>query len=215
MQESRKARAPLPEGSGRQRGAPAPVTAAAPDRDTQPPADLVEVGVLRGAYGLQGWSHVQAHSGDPRVLRDVKEWWLWEPEPRAGSRAGQPFCHGPLHVTAVRAQGAGLVAKWHGCEEPEAAQALKGWRVAVSRAQFPRLPKGQFYWVDLIGTQAVNRSGLVLGRVSGLRTNGAHDVLEIEREEGAQPLLIPMVAAYVDEVDLGGRTIRVDWDPSW
>jgi 16S rRNA processing protein RimM len=171
----------------------------------------VEVGVLRGAYGLHGWSHVQAHSGDPRVLQRVRQWWLLGPRAGAG---GQPASQGPVKITAVRPQGAGFVAKWNGCEDPEAAQALKGWRVAVSRSRFPPLAKGEFYWVDLIGAQAVNRSGLVLGTVSGLRNNGAHDLLEIERAQGSQ-LLIPVVADYVDEIDVPGRTIRVDWDPSW
>jgi len=120
-----------------------------------------------------------------------------------------------VQITAVRAQGAGLVAKWQGCEDPEAAQAMKGWRVAVSRGQFPRLPAGQFYWVDLIGAQVVNRSGLVLGTVQGLRNNGAHDLLEVERHGAPIPALIPMVAAYLDGIDLPERRIRVDWDAAW
>ena len=101
---------------------------------------------------------------------------------------------------------------------PEVAQALKGWRIAVSRSDFPRLPQGQFYWVDLIGALVVNRSGLLLGVVRALRNNGAHDLLEVERESAGaatRPLLIPMVEAYVDGVDLAARRIRVDWDAQW
>jgi 16S rRNA processing protein RimM len=118
-------------------------------------------------------------------------------------------------VSGVRAQGAGLVVKWQGCEDPEAAQAFKGWRIAVPRSEFPRLPKGQFYWVDLIGAQVVNRSGLVLGTVQGLRNNGAHDLLEVECAGTTSPTLIPMVAAYLDGIDLAEGRIRVDWDAAW
>ncbi|SPJ17548.1 Ribosome maturation factor RimM [Burkholderiales bacterium] len=178
------------------------------------PPDLVTLGILRGAYGLQGWIHVQPYSGEAEVLRATRRWWLLRPE--ADGSSGDPTA--ALQVTELRTQGAGLVAKWRGCEDPEAAQALKGWRIAVSRSDFPRLPQGQFYWVDLIGALVVNRSGLQLGVVRALRNNGAHDLLEVERESASaatRPLLIPMVEAYVDGVDLAARRIRVDWDAQW
>jgi 16S rRNA processing protein RimM len=128
-----------------------------------------------------------------------------------------------LEVTGVRAQGSGLVAKWHGCDDPESAEALKGCGIAVSRASFPRLPQGQYYWVDLVGSRVVNRGGQQLGVVSGLRNNGAHDLLEVAPaavEGGAAPaapgmLLIPMVPAYIDGVELAARRIRVDWEADW
>ncbi|SPE35209.1 Ribosome maturation factor RimM [Burkholderiales bacterium] len=187
----------------------------AADTGARAPVDLVELGFLRGAFGLHGWTHVQPHSGDAQVLQQARQWWLLRPG------AAQPAGSSPLprEVTAVRAQGTGLVAKWRGCEDPESAQALKGWRVAVSRAQFPRLPDGQFYWVDLIGMLVVNRSGQQLGAVRGLRNNGAHDLLEVERaaagEGAAGPVLIPMVAAYIDAVDIATQRILVDWDLQW
>jgi 16S rRNA processing protein RimM len=175
------------------------------------PADLVELGVLRGAYGLKGWSHVQPHAGDSAALRQSRHWWLSRPPPAQGSSEAPVS----VEITGVRPQGAGLVAKWNGCEDPERADGFKGWRVAVSRADFPPLPEGQYYWVDLIGTRVVNRAGQILGTVQGLRNNGAHDLLEVAREGAAPPTLIPMVAAYLDGVDLPERRVRVDWDPSW
>jgi len=191
---------------------------------TAVPSDLVEVGFLRGAYGLQGWSHVQPHSGDADVLRGTRQWWLRRPRPAAGAPAAPDDTAALLEVTGLRAQGAGLVAKWRGCEDPEAAEALKGCAIAVSRASFPRLPQGQYYWVDLVGARVVNRSGVHLGSISGLRNNGAHDLLEVEPPpaEGGQDsavapgiMLIPMVPAYVDGVELAARRIRVDWEPDW
>ena len=197
------------------------------------PTDLVEVGFLRGAYGLQGWVHVQPHSGDADVLRGARQWWLRHPKAALKDAEEQAAL---LEITGVRAQGSALVAKWDGCDDPESAQALGGCGIAVSRANFPRLPQGQYYWVDLVGSRVVNRAGQQLGVVSGLRNNGAHDLLEVEREPertapaesgatqataGEVPpappgmLLIPMVPAYIDGVELAERCIRVDWEADW
>ena len=181
------------------------------------PADLVEVGFLRGAYGLQGWVHVQPHSGDAQVLRGARQWWLQRPVV-AGRPGGQEPAV-PLEITGVRAQGSALVAKWQGCDDPESAQALKGCGIAVSRASFPRLPAGQYYWVDLVGARVVNRSGAELGVVGGLRNNGAHDLLEVvpagSTADAGAMFLVPMVPAYVDAVDLAERQVRVDWEADW
>jgi len=182
---------------------------------TEAVTDLVELGQLRGAYGLQGWTHVQPYTSDGEVLRAARQWWLLRPG--AASRAGEAL--GPVEVTGVRTQGAGLVAKWRGCDAREAAQTFKGWRVAVSRRAFPPLPQGQYYWVDLIGALVVNRSGQQLGIVRALRSNGVQDLLEVMRtdtqETVTDPILIPMVAAYVEEVDLAAHRIRVDWEAQW
>ena len=191
----------------------APRTAAAPvTADAGVPGDLVALGALRGAYGLQGWSHVQPFSADAAVLRAVRRWWLQPPEPRAGS---VDFPARPLSVTGVRTQGSALVAKWQGCDDPESAQALKGCRVAVARGDFPELPAGEFYWVDLIGMRVINRAGEDLGAVRDLRSNGAHDILEVAPPGPGAVRLIPMVAAYLDAVQVDQRCIRVDWAKDW
>ncbi len=106
-----------------------------------------------------------------------------------------------------------LLAKWPGCETPEAAEAQKSATVAVARSAFPPLPEGSFYWVDLVGVQVVNRSGESIGVVRGLSNNGAQDLLDVI--DGDVQRLIPIVDAYVDRIDLAARTITVDWQRDW
>lgn len=167
-----------------------------------PPADLVELGVLRGAYGVKGWVRVQPHSPQAEVLRASRQWWLLDP---AGAAR--------LEVTGVRRHGAQVVAKWQGCEAPEQAERLRGMTVAVSRAMFPPAAQGEVYWVDLIGARVVNRSGVDLGVVKGLRSNGAQDLMEVQQADGV--LLVPMVPRHVDAIDLAQRRVMVDWEQDW
>lgn len=169
----------------------------------QPPADLIELGAVRGAYGVRGWVRIQPHDAEAAVLRAAQRWWL--------QRQGSTPC--PIDVTAVRRQGAALVARWRGWESLEAADALRGATVAVPRSEFPPLPAGEYYWTDLIGLQVVNREAQPLGTVAALTSNGMQDLLQIEAN--GQRLLVPLVPAYVDEVDLAARVIRVDWQLDW
>jgi len=176
------------------------------DPEVSPPADLVDLGVLRGAYGVKGWARVAPHDVEATVLRSARRWWL--------KRGGQVFA---VQVSGVRRHGDGLVAKWAGCESPEDAERLRGAAVAVGRSDFPEPAPGEFYWVDLIGARVVNRAGVELGRVAGLRNNGAQDLLEVDRGQGpgAGTLLVPLVEGYVDAIEAEQGVIRVDWEADW
>jgi 16S rRNA processing protein RimM len=176
------------------------------------PADLVELGVVRGAYGLRGWVHVAKHATDGSVLESVRRWWL--------TGRGDPK---PLRLEQVGHRGQALVAKWRGCEVKEEADALKGAAVAVSRSDFPPLAAGEHYWCDLAGRRVVNREGRELGAVVALRSDGRDaQWLEVERQvpavgkskESAR-VLIPLVEQYVDAVDAGAGVIHVDWQEDW
>jgi 16S rRNA processing protein RimM len=181
------------------------------------PADAVEVGRIVDAWGVQGGLRVQPFSGDPQALFSSRRWLLRPPEAAAASpkaaSAGAPRL---LHVSGAREQGDGIVANSRDLPDRNAAEALRGWRIFVSRGSFPSTAEDEYYWVDLIGLEVVNREGASLGTVADLMDTGAHSVLRVTQAASGEPgreaeRLIPFVAAYVDEVSLERRRITVDW----
>ena len=175
-------------------------------REAAAPADLIALGAVRGAYGVRGWVRIAPHAADGGVLEAVREWWILRDD-------------GVQRVTVegCRRHGEAILAKWPGCETKEAADALKGAAVAVARGAFPALPEGEHYLGDVLGSRVVNRSGEVLGEVSGLRASEAAGVRRqwLEVADGSQTRLIPLVEQYVDEVDAAGKLVRVDWQRDW
>ena len=81
----------------------------------------------------------------------------------------------------------------------------------------PKPAEGEYYWGDLVGLAVENEAGEALGTVKGLVSTGAHDVLQLQEGEGEGSVerLIPFVAAYVLDVDLAARRIRVSWEKDW
>jgi len=136
------------------------------------------------------------------------------PAQRAALAAPMPLA---LNVHGVRDQGDAIVALAPEIADRDAAEALKGARIFISRASFPAPEEDEFYWVDLIGLPVFNREGAALGEVVGLIDTGPHCVLRVqppaaeERPPEAGERLIPFVDAYVDSVDIPGRRIVVDW----
>ncbi len=178
------------------------------------PGDAVEVGSILGAWGVKGWIKVQAYAADPQAIFSSKRWFLKHaPVQRLpGEVAPSPSV---LRVVQAKEHGDGIVAQVQDVADRSGAEALRGARIFVSRESFPSTDSDEFYWVDLIGLDVVNRQGDALGTVAGLIDTGPHSVLRVARAELAPgedaERLIPFVAAYVDEVKLAARRIIVDW----
>ena len=177
------------------------------------PADAPEVGRIGDAWGLKGWFKVQSYASPPEAILSARHWHL-----RASGRLpAQAHLPQTLEIRAVREHGDGIVASAEGIDDRSGAEALRGARIYVKRADFPKAGPDEYYWSDLMGLEVVNRDGAVLGAVVGLIDTGPHSVLRVGQkaeagtEEGAVERLIPFVSAYVDSVDLPGRRVVVDW----
>ena len=177
------------------------------------PEDAVEVGRILDAWGIKGWIKVQPYSSDPQALFSSRRWFLQPPDAPRASKPGTVLPR-LLKITDAKDHGDRVVATAQEVPDRSAAEALKGARVFVSRASFPSAEADEFYWVDLIGLDVVNRQGERLGAVADLLDTGAHAVLRVVDDSGSsEPVerLIPFVGAYVDQVDQSARRITVDW----
>ena len=205
------------------------------------PEDAVEVGRIVDAWGVKGGIKVQPFSSDPQALFCTKKWFLRPAESAQGAlarpSAKATIAKAPtavaikaaaaklakprfLQMTQVREQGDIVVGTAEGLQDRNDAEALKGARVFVSRSAFPTPDEGEFYWVDLIGLDVVNKEGVALGKVIDLLDTGPQSVLRCVLEgaasEGAAPTepterLIPFVSAYIVSVSLADKRIVADW----
>ena len=177
------------------------------------PADAVEVGRILDAWGIKGWFKVLPHSASPEALFSSKRWYLQPSEKGAKAFSGTVL----LKIREAKDHSDSIVACAQDIDDRNAAEALKGARIFIPRSSFPTAGDDEYYWVDLIGLEVVNREGVVLGSVSELMSTGPQAVLVIGCEQDGKPAerMIPFVSAFVDAVDLPARRITVDWQPDY
>ncbi len=162
---------------------------------------------------MKGWFKVFAHSADPEALLSTKLWFLQPTERGAQAFSGTM----KLAVKESKHHSDTVVATAQGVNDRTSAEALKGSRIFIARSSFPSAGKDEYYWVDLIGLNVVNREGETLGVVKELLSTGPQTVLVMEYTEDDKVLerMIPFVSAYVDTVDLSNRRIQVDWQTDY
>ena len=155
------------------------------------------MGRILAPFGVKGWVKVQPNTAAIQNLLAYRTWWI---EDESGWRE--------IDVAEAKVQGDAVVARLTGCEDRDAAAALRGKPVAVPRAALPETRSGEYYWADLIGLAVVNTGSQQLGRVVEVLQTGANDVLVVQ---GERERLIPFIATVIREVDSTAGMIRVDW----
>lgn len=147
-------------------------------------------------------------------------------------RVGRPHgLDGSFHVTQARAdllslgavvQVAGAsrevvrragtderpILRLDGCEDRDAAEALRGEELRVARADAPALEEGEYSAEELEGCRVADGE-VTLGVVRRLVALPSCDALEVARESDAD-LLVPLVRDAVRSVDPAARRIDVD-----
>jgi len=171
-------------------------------------ARLITLGRVTAPWGVKGWIKVTPFADTPGDLCGLTPWWL-----------GRGETWRAYDVAEARPHGVSVIARLVGCDDRDAAAALKGSEIAVPRSALPAPGADEYYWADLIGLKVVNLQDEVLGEVTGLMGTGANDVLRVaDRREDAQSereRLVPYVAHVIREVDLARGEIRVDWGLDW
>jgi 16S rRNA processing protein RimM len=103
------------------------------------------------------------------------------------------------------------IVRLEGVEDRPAVEALRGMSLTVERLKAPALAEGEWWAHELEGCE-VTDGELSVGSVSRLIELPSCEALEVRREQGGEPLLVPMVKDAVRRVDVASGRIDVDMD---
>lgn len=142
------------------------------------------VGVIVGAWGLQGQVKVEVYTDHPDRFLPGNLVYL------DGEATG---------ILMVRDHKAGYVVGLNSVTDRRSAEALRGHALTVPSSELPILPEGTFFYFDVIGMNVVQTDGFALGKIKEILSTGGSDVYVIE---GApKDLLVPAVPEFIVDVD--------------
>lgn len=163
---------------------------------------LLLVGRLTKPHGIRGELKLLPDTDDPARLRGAKRLFVGESAASARERKVEGL---RAHQTG---QGLVLLVRFADLDTPDAAEALRGLNAYAHRDDLPPLEDDEFYLDDLEGCAVVDERLGSLGVVREILDLPSHPVLVVERT-GADDLLVPLVDAFVLDVDLDAETVTV------
>ena len=161
---------------------------------------LILVAQAAGAFGVKGEMRITAFTEDPAALLRYRTLLRQDGAPA-------------LTLTGGRVAKGALIARAREVETREQAQALRGLRLYVDRADLPEPDEDEYYLADLIGLAVRSPAAEAMGRVRSVNNFGAGDLLEIDPGDGSPSWWAPFTREVVPEVRLAEGWLIVDRPP--
>ncbi len=152
--------------------------------------ELVELAAVVRAHGLRGELALKPFNPDSELLRELDQVVLKLPDGSTRTCA----------VRGARGHAEHLILALEGVSDRNASEALRGSLVCVPRSLLPEPDEGEVYLVDLVGLQARDSEGKVIGEVEEIVQYPSVACLLVRGEQGTWE--IPDTDRYLVEIDL-------------
>ncbi|TXH37698.1 MAG: 16S rRNA processing protein RimM [Rhodospirillaceae bacterium] len=168
---------------------------------------MVLVGAITGAHGVRGEVKVKSFTAEPAAITAYGP--LFDESGTRRFDLTLTAKGGDLPTKAASSKAL-LIGRIDGIVDRTKAEALKGQRLFVPRAQLPaNEDPEEFYLTDLIGLAVRDKHGADFGRVIDVANYGAGDLLMVEGSAEGD-FDVPFAKAFVPEIDLAGGFLTVD-----
>jgi 16S rRNA processing protein RimM len=165
------------------------------------PLPTFTAGIIGAPFGLEGFVKVKPLSGEIEHLLRLKSATLRQ--------------NGKERVLAIEESAPNapnVVMRFAGFHSPEAAKALGGAQLIVSREEAAALKPGEFYVEDLKGIAVLAGSGenpRILGHINAIIEGGGGDLAEITLNNG-EIKLVPFRKEFFTGIDLENRQVTLN-----
>jgi 16S rRNA processing protein RimM len=169
--------------------------------EASPDTFLLVARVLR-AHATQGELACEIITEFPQRFGRTKRVFLVPPrgptrlEPLAGA-SPKPYTVTSARLTQHRGHPE-VILNLDGITDRDTGEEFRGWLVQVPESESWRLPRGRFYWHQIIGLRVVTTEGEDIGKVSDILETGANDVYVIKGSDGER--LLPAIKQVIIEI---------------
>ena len=157
--------------------------------------DLVHVGIFGHPLGLKGEIKINIFTSSFESFKILKNYFLGDEK-------------SALNFLSLRKIGKKYIATIEGCKDRNTALGFKNKNIYTFRENFPIIKDDEYYVLDLIGCEVINKEKLILGNVIDIKNFGASDLVEIKKNK--KTFYIPMNQDNIINIDIIKRKILVD-----
>ena len=113
-----------------------------------------------------------------------------------------------VSVERARRADDAVLMKLFSVDSRDRADELRGAQICVRRRDFPTADEGEFYAVDVVGSEA-RLGDSVLGTVGEIISYPTVEVMLVKAADGLGDWEIPLTEAYIGKIDLAAHLVEV------
>jgi 16S rRNA processing protein RimM len=162
-------------------------------------SEYLLIGEITKPQGIMGEVKVLPHTDDPGRFLKLNMVYM---------ESGNGYEEKP--IVSARANGGDVFLTFPGVTDRDKAEALRGKKLYVDRSQAVVLSEDENFICDLIGCDAVDTNGNVIGKLVDVLQPGSTDVYVFDTPKGR--MMMPALKAAIPTVDVKARKIILDAD---
>jgi len=164
--------------------------------------EWVPVGTIPRTHGLKGEFKFHPFVTESDILNNLNHMKL------KGDSAQETECE----IEALRGMPGKLIVKLKGINSIEDAEAYTGKTGLALEADFKELPKGEYYWFQILGLNVYDEDDRHYGQVTDIIETGSNDVYVVQdsTRDDSKELLIPMIDWVVKSIDIEEKKLLFD-----
>ncbi|WP_304018022.1 ribosome maturation factor RimM [Fenollaria timonensis] len=154
--------------------------------------DLIKIAKIVSAHGLNGEVKIFPYTDDLNGFKEYNEIYIDGEE---------------LEIISQKIASKFIVLKLKGFDYIDDVKRLIDKDVFIDKAQMPSLDEGEYYIHELIAMEVFSEADEFIGIVKDVMETSANHVLVVDHD--GKEALIPFVKAFIKELDLKHRKIKV------
>jgi 16S rRNA processing protein RimM len=116
----------------------------------------------------------------------------------------------PHTITSARLRPGSHIIALSAIDSATDAERLRGQMLAIPSSALAPLAQDQFYRHDVIGLRVEHVNGAHLGVITDIMSAGPTDIYVVRDEQSGVERMLPAVKAFIKEVNLADRVMRVE-----
>ena len=154
--------------------------------------DLIKIAKIVSAHGLNGEVKIFPYTDDLSNFKEYKQIYIDGEE---------------LEIISQKIASKFIVLKLKGFDYIDDVKRLLNKDVFIDKVQMPSLDEGEYYIHELIAMEVYSEADELIGTVKDVMETSANHVLVVDHD--GKEALIPFVKAFIKELDLKRRKIKV------
>lgn len=161
-----------------------------------PEHSRIVLGVITGVHGIQGEVKLKSFTADPGAIASYG--------PLDASNGTT------LEIKSLKVHKDFFRARIDGVTDRNAAEALKGLELSISRERLPEPEQDEVYHTDIVGLSVVDTTGAEIGTAVDVVDFGAGELLELKLQDIKSTVLIPFNTQTVPDINLDAGTLTIN-----
>lgn len=162
------------------------------------PDDWVPLAEVARPHGVKGELRLRLFNATSDVL-------LGQDEVLVRMKDGEEH---EVSIERARRADDAILMKLFSVDDRNRAEDLRGAQICVRRRDFPEAEEGEFYAIDVVGSEA-RVAGQRVGVVAELITYPSIEVLLIHADDGKGDWEVPLTEMFIGKVDVANKVVEL------